>query len=430
MTTQGYREIKPEIRPVEAVNLIKPEIFELDNGVQAYAIDAGSEELLRIDLIFDAGSVFQDKNLTAFFAGKCVTEGTPSYTSREIAETVDFYGAYLKSMTTKDDSRISLYVLNRYLDHLLPLVKEVALQATFPHEEVETIVKKSRQEFLVNMQKVKYVARHHFGRLVFGDDHPYGRYATSEDYDNIDTGDLKSFFLNRYSNSAFKIIVAGKLPENLHGMLNAHFGKHEVAGKTAGDVHFPDPSPSETQEHRIDKPDALQSAFRIGRPLFNKLHPDFLKMQVLNTILGGYFGSRLMSNIREEKGYTYGIGSMLQSLKNGGMFVIASEVGNAVTRPAIDEVYKEIERLRTELVPDDELRLVKNYMLGSFLRSADGPFSLAELVKGVVDYELDMDFYQRYLNTIKYITAEEIRDLAVTYLKPDSLVRLIVGKNH
>ncbi len=149
---------------------------------------------------------------------------------------------------------------------------------------------------------------------------------------------------------------------------------------------------------------------------------------MLNTILGGYFGSRLMSNIREYKGYTYGIGSMISSLRHDGMFVIASEVGNDVTLPAITEVYHEISRLQNELVPKDELRLVKNYLHGSFLRGADGPFALAELVKAASDFGLGMDFYHHYLETIKNVTAEEIRDLAVKYLQPDSLIRLIVGK--
>ena len=428
MIVQEFRTTKPKIKPIEPVALIEPEVFTLDNGVSVHAIDAGTEELLRIDLIFEAGSVYQDQSLTAYFTGRCLKEGTEKFSSREIATTVDFYGAYLKTMATKDDSRVSLYCLSRHLDQLLPLLQEVSLKAVFPEDEVETIVKKSRQEFLVNMQKVKYMARHYFGSLVFGNEHPYGQFAEVKDYDQIGPEQLRNFFGTFYQLSPFRIIVSGKLPAGIHYTLNRFFGQHRLNGKQLRNLEIPHAKPSQQTEHHIDKPTALQSAFRIGKPLFNKLHPDFQKFQVLNTILGGYFGSRLMSNIREDKGYTYGIGSMVSSLRHDGMFVIASEVGNDVTLPAITEVYHEISRLQNDLVPEDELRLVKNYLHGSFLRSADGPFALAELVKAASDFGLGMDYYHHYLETIKNVTAEEIRDLAVKYLQPDSLVRLVVGK--
>ncbi len=428
MIRQEFRSIKPNIRPIMPVALTGPELYTLDNGVQVYTINAGTEDLLKIDLLFEAGSIFQEQTLTAHFTSKCLTEGTNNFGSREIAATVDFYGAYLKAVATKDEGRISLYTLNRHLGTLLPVMQVVALQATFPQDEVETIVKKSRQEFLVNMQKVKYAARHHFGSLIFGESHPYGRFAVEADYDRINRDNLVAFHQKYYRQSPFRIIVAGKLPEDLLELLNRHFGQHTIKRDPEAELHVPQAGPSPVLSHLIERPTALQSAFRIGKPMFNKLHPDYLKFQVLNTLLGGYFGSRLMSNIREDKGYTYGIGSMVSSLKHGGMFVIASETGTDVTGKAIEEVFNELERLHREPVPADELSLVKNYLHGNFLRSADGPFALAELVKGVMDYDLDMDFYRHYLETIKNITAEEIRDLAVKYLEPDSLIRLIVGK--
>ncbi|MFP4471568.1 MAG: M16 family metallopeptidase [Bacteroidales bacterium] len=428
MIAQEFRKKRPDIKPIDPVALISPENYRLDNGSEVFAIHAGTEDLLRIDLIFEAGSIYQNQSLTAHFANKCITEGTASFTSKEIATTVDFYGAYLKTVATRDDSRISLYCLTRHLEILLPLLQETAFRATFPEDEIRTIAGKSKQEFLVNMQKVKYMARHYFGSLIFGDDHPYGRYSRAEDYDLVEPQMLVDFYDSYYRQAPFRLIVAGKLPADIDKTLNRYFGKHTTENHEPQKVEIPEAAPAQQQEHRMEKPGALQSAFRIGRPLFSKLHPDFLKFQVLNTVLGGYFGSRLMSNIREDKGYTYGIGSMASSLRHDGMFVIASEVGNDVTRAAIDEVFHEIGRLQRDLVPEEELRLVKNYLHGSFLRSADGPFALAELVKSASDFGLGMDFFQHYLETIKNITAEEIRDLAVKYLQPDSLVRLVVGK--
>lgn len=174
--------------------------------------------------------------------------------------------------------------------------------------------------------------------------------------------------------------------------------------------------------------DAVQSAIRIGRILFNKLDPDYHAMKVLNTVLGGYFGSRLMANIREEKGYTYGIGSRIISLRNAGYFFISTEVGADVCKPAIKEIYSEIKRLCDELVPDDELALVKSYMLGDFVRSVDGPFALAEKFKKIMLYNLGYDYYDTFVDTVRNVSSQQLRDLANKYLTENHLHELVVGK--
>jgi len=318
------------------------------------------------------------------------------------------------------------YSLNKYLDDLLPVLHEIALKAVFPQEEVETVIRKQHQEFLVNMEKVNFVARQNFGALIFGKKHPYGQSAKDEDYRKINNRVLQQYFEKRYRRAPFSMILAGKIPEGIIGKLNKYFGQHPIAEHNAGSHIYPiEPSPD--QSHFIEKPGALQSALRIGKPVINKLHPDYQKLKVLNTLFGGYFGSRLMTNIREDKGYTYGIGSGIVSFRYTGMFYIASEVGAEVTRKAFVEIDREIEKLINEPVHDEELELVKSYMTGNFLRSADGPFALAELFRSVLPFGLTMDYYRDFLSTIKTITTEEIINLAVTYLQPDSLIRLTVG---
>ena len=178
----------------------------------------------------------------------------------------------------------------------------------------------------------------------------------------------------------------------------------------------------------IEKEGALQSAIRIGKLMFNKTHPDFQSLQVLNTVYGGYFGSRLMSNIREDKGYTYGIGSGLVSLQHGGYFFITTEVGVDVTAKAIKEIYFEMDRLRKEKITTDELQLVKNYLLGTFLRSVDGPFAMADRFKGILNYNLGYDYFDRYIATIRAVSASDLMGLANTYFDKDSMIELVVGK--
>ncbi len=306
-------------------------------------------------------------------------------------------------------------------------MKEVALQPVFPENEVSTIIAKSRHEYLVNMEKVKYVARLKFPGYIFGDQHPYSSPLVEDDYNRLDAPAMRGFHQKFYTESPFYILVSGKVPANMQQLLNANFGQHVIReNPDNAKVRVPVTVPDKFQ--MIQKKNSLQSALRIGKVLFNKTHPDFIKMKVVNTILGGYFGSRLMTNIREDKGYTYGIGSVVTSLKHSGIFTISSEVGTDVREKAVDEIFGEIKKLGQEDVPEAELNLVKNYMLGNFLRSADGPFALSEMVKSVVDYGFPMSYFDRYLETVKTITAKEIRELAVKYLDPHTLVTLVVGK--
>ncbi len=428
MTITELRKSPPPVKSVERISLQEPEKHLLDNGIPVYLIDAGTQELSRIELLYDAGSFFQSQNLQAYFTNNCLAEGTASYDSKTIAETIDFYGAYLKTSSEKDLATISLYSLNKHLDKLLPVLHELALNPTFPEDEVCTIVKKQKQEFLVNMEKVSFIARQRFSSLLFGENHPYGQMVLADDYENISNSLLRKYFEERYTGAKFTIIVSGKVPDKIIEKLNHYFGKHPVNPKQ--DItHIPAINSTKQKDQFIAKRGTLQSALRLGKPIFNKLHPDYLKFKVMNTVFGGYFGSRLMTNIREDKGYTYGIGSGIASLRHVGMFFIVSEVGADVTQKALDEIFFEIDKMHTELVPDGELNLVKNYLAGSFLRSADGPFALAELFNTAYPYSLDMGFYAQYIETIKTITAEEIRDLAVSYLQPDSMIKLVVGKS-
>lgn len=424
---QEFRKTQPRSHEITSVKLIEPTFFNLENGIPVYAIDAGTEDLIKLDLIFNAGSFYQSQPLLASLTNRCLQEGTPNYKAKAIAETVDFYGAHLRHATDKDDARLTLYCLGRHFEKLLPLVKEVALQAVFPAEEVNTIIDKSRQEYLVNMEKVKYVARMHFNGLIFGEKHPYATPLQEQDFEKLSPWLLSDFHKKHYAHLDFKIIVSGKLPGDIEDKINRHFGQH-VVGDDYLEVAVPEPLKSENPKHIIHKENSLQSAIRVGKVLFTKRHPEYLKMKVVNTVLGGYFGSRLMTNIREDKGYTYGIGSMLTSMQHTGYFGIASEVGSDVREKALVEIFSEIEKLRADLVPEEELKLVKNYLLGTFLRSADGPFALSELVKSATDYNFGMDYYARFLETVKSITAKEIRDLAVKYLDPKSMTTLVVGK--
>ncbi len=420
------RNYTPNIRPVENINYQQPLIQQLDNGIPVYQLQTGTQDLVKIEFIFNAGLYYEPKALVSWFTNKMLKEGTLNYSAGQIAERIDYYGAHLELNADKDTANITVYTLNKYMVEVLQVVEEVIFYPSFPENELNIKIQNKKQEYIVNSKKVRNLARWKFNELIFGEVHPYGKFVSVDDYDTIVQKDLIDFHMRNYFVSDCKIIVAGKIHKNLMGILNKYFGRYNDKQKRKDQLAKPFNTSKLHQVH-YKKEDAMQSAIRIGKKMFNKKHPDFLKLKVLNTILGGYFGSRLMTNIREDKGYTYGIGSAIVSMQHSGYFFIASEVGAEVTQKAINEIYHEIDILQNEKIADSELQLVKNYMLGSFLRSIDGPFALSENFKGLVEYGLDYTYLESFVDIVKEINADEILLLAQRYLDKNTLFELKVG---
>ena len=418
-------EIAPDRKVVE---LIVPKEFTLNNGVKVYIINAGTQELVHVEFIFNAGIWYQKKPFVAMSANDLMKEGTLNMTARQIADELDFYGSFHESSTEKDTAFQALYSLNKYLPETLKVMEEIIKRPLYDQKEVDIYLRKRYQGLLVQMEKVDYVARIHFGELLFGSHHPYGRWASPEEVQHVGRDNISAYHKQFYRSSNCYIIVAGKVDDSIIDLLNQHFGGDDWNGPVITENTLFEVQPAEKLNHHIEKPDALQAALRIGKVLFNRTHPDFPGMHILNTILGGYFGSRLMTNIREDKGLTYGIGSGLVSLKHSGFFYITSEVGTEVADVAMNEIFKEIELLQKVPVSVSELNLVRNYLGGTFLRAVDGPFYLADRFREIYEHDLGIDHYFQMLETIQHITPDEIMDLANRYLNIDSLYRLKVGK--
>ncbi|MBI3509612.1 MAG: insulinase family protein [Bacteroidetes bacterium] len=423
---QLNRTMAPEFREVGKISLLQPKELRLSNGIPLFLINAGDQEVVRIDFIFNAGTRFQSRTLVAGTASEMLEEGTKTKNAETIAEELDFFGAFTETELNQDTASFTLFTLNKHLSSTLPLAEDILVNASYPNEEFLIYSSNKRQQFVVDSEKVATLSRRKFNGLLFGEDHPYGRAAKLEDFDSLHENDIISFHEKFYSLKNCTIVVSGKIPDHLQQQLEMCFGKY-----SNGEVHnnsLPALAKLQQRIHTVEKEGAMQSSIRMGRSLFNKKHADYQKMLVLNTVLGGYFGSRLMANIREDKGYTYGIGSGIISLQEAGYFVISTEVGVDVTEAALKEIYVEIEKLQNDNIPESELDLVRNYMTGVFLRSTDGPFALADRFKGLMGYGLGYDYFSSYLETIRSVSANEIRDLAQKYLKKEDLIELVAGK--
>jgi predicted Zn-dependent peptidase len=422
------RKIAPEAHGVGSIELISPESYPLSNQLPVHSISAGSQELVKVEVILDAGAAHHANPLVPSFTNAMLQEGTSNRNAMQIASDIDDYGAFLELDHDKDFASVSLYTLNKHLGKTLPVIKDLLLNPSFPEKEWNIFKANRLQKYKVNQGKVSFVAGKRFQEIIFGGT-AYGATFDEHDYLRITNKELIEYWEKFYSNSSLKFLICGHINKDVKEIIEENFGKLSVKHPKFYKELAPAKSVKPIDRVQfIEKEDAIQSAIRIGRRLFTKQHENYFGMKVLTTILGGYFGSRLMSNIREDKGYTYGIGAGISAYKNEGYFYISTEVGADVCNKALKEIYKEIEILQQELVSEQELNLVKNYLLGSLLKSFDGPFERMERFKSTRLYGLDLGFYTRYTAAIKAITSEELRKLANVWLQKDDLLELVVGR--
>jgi len=417
---------KPPVNPVSIGLLPEARLDYLDNMIPVYHINAGTEDIVRLEFIFNAGNIAENIPLLASATNAMLSEGTRNYTASAINKMLDFYGAFYNLYADKDLGGIVFYALHKHLRKILDLTKEVLLYPVFPASELKAMLKKRLRLFLVNREKVQNLAADLFFETVFGSDHPYGRQVTSDDFSNLETKMLRDFHKKHYSLSSLAIIVSGKTDDKVHNLINRTFGGINISGP----FHSKQDKTPENQKNtsiHFEKKGALQTAVRIGSATINKHHPDYPGLKITDMVLGGYFGSRLMKNIREEKGYTYGISSSVSSLNLSGYKVISTEVSKKNTQKTIDEILKELRLLQRVPVEKEELAIVRNYMLGEMVRMFDGPFAIADSFRSVWQYGLDNSYYYRLAEKIRSIDPDEIISLAKAYYKIDDLNIITAG---
>ena len=412
-----------EYREIQMPHFLEAQQIKLNNGIEVNAMNGGGQELCRLEFVFEAGSKLQTKPLQASMCNAMLLEGTLSKTAEEIHEKIDFYGAYTHLDISPDRAVVSLYTLNKYFDVVVPIFIDAIKNATFPKNEFDVLIEQRKQSFSINSDKVEFKARNAFFDHLFKG-HSYGAAAVLSDFDKITREDLIKFHNLHYKQAALKIYIAGQIPTNAKDVLNTLLGDWNV--KPSQDIGVYSKKTSAEKIH-IAKDGALQSAIRIGRVCFNSHHKDFHQLKYLSVVLGGYFGSRLMSNIREDKGLTYGIGAMCVQQEESGFFSISTEVKGESTKLALKEIYKELKYLREDLISQEELDLVKNYIMGQILTSADGPFAQASLLKNMHVYRQGFEFYESYQEMLNNLDALSLRDLANKYLKEEDLCEVVVG---
>ncbi len=421
------RNIQPAICEPSHLDVQRPERHVFPNGIVLNVLDACDSEVTRVDLVMGGGRWHQTQPLQALFTNRMLREGTRQYTAACIAEKLDYYGAWLDLSSAPEYTYVTLYSLNKYLPQTLDILESIVKEPVFPEKELKVIVDTNVEQFKVNLSKVDFLAHRALVKTLFGGHHPAGRLVCEDDYQRIVPDVLRQFYDRYYNSGNCTLYLSGKITGDCVRRVEALFGNEPFGQGTRPEKKTFRPETGARKQVFVERAGVLQSAVRLGMLTLDRCHPDYLKFRVLVTLLGGYFGSRLMSNIREQKGYTYGISAGYASYPDQGVLTISTETANQYVAPLIAEVYREITRLQDEQVSSEELSMVKNYMLGDLCRSCESAFSLADGWIFLQVYGLKDTYFADAMQAIKDITPGEIQDLACKYLRKEDLKEVVAG---
>lgn len=416
------RTVAPPFVKTSSFNLIKPEQNALTNGMEVFFVPGGSQEVVKIEFVFEGGRWFEEKLGAAYFTANLLSKGTKEKSSFEIAQLFDQYGAHLEISPGLDFVSISLYSLTKNLAPPLNLLLEILSVPTFPEKEFQQMQSVFKQNLRVNYEKTSFVASRVFRKNQFGEDHPYGQDVEEKDADALRIENLEQHF-SAYLHTA-KVFVSGKIDAaNKTLMLDAF--QQLRAGKRRDSVRHN--VTAKPHHEYVEKEDSVQSSVRMGCRSLLRSHPDYVPVLFVSHILGGYFGSRLMKNIREEKGLTYGISASIHALKYDSFLVVGADVNKENVRLTFDEIRKELRTLRTTPVSGNELETTRNHFIGSLQAEITTPFAHAEKLKTIQLFGLQEDHYQNMIRKIDAITADEIISISGQYFHEDSFYEVAVG---
>ncbi len=420
------RTTPPPLSSFQDLSLQFPGTITLDNGIECYVVNGGDDEMNRVAIYLNGGTMMESKPAQAILTAMILTTGSQSMTPQQVAELFDYYGARKSSDSYDYWSEVSLTSLNDNFSHTMCALCDCIMNPSFAQEELDVFKRRIAGNLSIAMQRVKYKANVCMKQLYYGKCNPLGQAITPEDIMAISREDLIEFHRNYYSADRCKVIIAGKVTDEVIATLNNTLGKWDVKLSNVN-VRPWHTEPSQQMLTIVNHPGAMQSAVHMRIATIKRDHPDYLPLRVLVTLLGGYFGSRLMMNIREDKGYTYGIHAALMGIQHDGTIDIQCECATEHTWNVVKEVRHEMKRLREELVPDQELETVKQHMLSSLAKVHDTPYNIATYVSSTLLFGVYPEYHNEQLECIDTITAERLRDLAVKYLQDDMLRIVIAG---
>ena len=419
------RNIAPTVNPIKQLQINLPQTMTLSNGLHVFSLSDNEFDLIKLELVFSTGSKHSDLALLTQFTNSLIFEGTERYTSQEIAEKFEYYGAQVKTSVSSDRSLVGLVCLKKHLSELLPFFTEVIFSATYPQNEITLYAQRKKQDYILNRKKVSFLAGEQLNKALFNET-PYQSRTTEESFGEITREDVLDFYSKNYKTNYFEVFCAGNLSDAdlkfIGDCLSPHFHPKQEQ-KTFSPI-----TGSPATELKQTVVSGTQSCVKLGKILDVEFaSEDFFYLKFINTLFGGYFGSRLMQNIREDKGYTYGIGSSFLTLEDAKYFLISTEVDNKYVDATLNEISKEFDTLLTTDVVEQELHLVNNYIKGSLLKANDGVFLKMENAKYFHHHNHSLEYFDEYFQFLSTVNSSKIKQVVEQYLQKNTFSTIVIS---
>ncbi len=419
------RTKQPPIKQIEKISWINPELILRERNLEFYGLPSQKDPIVKVEFVLPAGRFLADNVLVPLMVSRLFGRATKKHTSDEISDLMDFYGISYKVGVFDDYTSVSFYAISKFASNLLDLIIEIFEDNSFDEDEFKVELEREKSAFSVNLQKTDFLARREFMKRLYGEENY--KLIDFKDFENITVGDLENFTSNYFSFIGAIVIVSGDYNENDVKTL-ANFIKNYANYKKIPENRQPLTIQNQSKYYCVEKENAEQSTVITGKITIDKKHEDYKKLAIVNTVLGGYFGSRLSKNIREDKGFTYGVYSILSARRTHSIFKIEADIGVEHKDAYLKEVRSELNKICEAPVGNGELTLVKNYLSGSLLGSFDGVFEQAAIFASLRRNGLDFSYYDDFLAELKTVTANELKSVANKYLKFDEMINVIAGK--
>jgi zinc protease len=419
------RKTGPAINKIDKLLLPEYETYTLPNGIKICEVNSGTQEIIKFEIFHKAGRIMEDFPLAGRAVSSLIKDGTLTRNSAQLSEAIDFYGASIKSASNMDYSYSTLFCLTKQFANVIPVLHDMYSNPSFPEDETEKFKNLNIQKLKEELTKNEVLAYRQITEEIYGKYHPYGYNSTADDYLALTASKLKDHFNNYYGSDNCHIFISGYITDEVRRMTAELFGSLKKATKkkeyshVAHDIRAKKINITTRNEH--------QCALKTGRHLFNKNHPDHAAFFMLNVIFGGYFGSRLMMSIREEKGYTYDISSNIDQYLHDGCFYVSTEASPEYVDPILREVHHQMDILCQEKVGDKELDMVKNYLMGTFLNMLDGPMNISSVMKSMILTDKTPEYFINFSQDLVNMSNERIMEVAQKYFRPADFIEVIVS---
>lgn len=414
------RNVPPAIHELNGLVLPAVTGHILPNGIPLKILRQGVQPVCRITFQWAIGKSDVDDPAALSLLMMMLLEGTGSKSGSHIAEALEYNGAWKSIETAAHHISLSLFMLNHSSAELLPLVRDIITDSVIPADTLATLAARQAAQIDLKKQKVDYLAGQQAMVMAYGEHHPFSREINSEDMLRVTRDDVMELYKNIICRYPPQLFAAGSITPSLEAEIESVFGSIHFASPTAAPkpLHIPAEGLTVPTTGKIIRPESLQTAICIKMPIagMSHNHPDYEKLRIAVAALGGYFGSRLMSNIREEKGYTYGITAYLSSTQEGAFVTISTQTDNANVDAVLHEIENEINRLVSEPPEKEELEIIKHTMTSSLANLLDSPFTVMDYHRQVEGLGLDGSRYAMQVQTISEITSDDIRSAASSHL--------------